>query len=181
MPFHPISLVHSPAPVPLLHAPPLPPCTAGPSSFPSSSECLSVDKGSNSTYWSLCRFGKPVAITSVGVHCLDRNGCYAPSNCSVPISPSPTAEGCSPSWWCCDWDSGSASLSGSMTQGSAAFLNLFYMKFALVIMCSCWPATLKLACLLLTEAPLLHPSRLAGLTYPCQRRGRVPHCPTDYQ
>ncbi|KAL3135985.1 hypothetical protein ABBQ32_007025 [Trebouxia sp. C0010 RCD-2024] len=68
----------------------------------------------------LTRFGKPVAVASVGVHCLDRNGCYAPSNCSMPISPSPTAEGCSPSWWCCDWDSGSASLSGSMTQGTRA-------------------------------------------------------------
>lgn len=69
-----------------------------------------------------CRFGKAVAIASVGVHCLDKNSCYAPTNCSTPITTSPSAEGCSPSWWCCDWDSGSASLSGSITQGAIAVL-----------------------------------------------------------
>nr|QOL01211.1 putative extracellular protein TR9_019 [Trebouxia lynnae] len=68
----------------------------------------------------LTRFAKPVAIAPVGVHCLDRNGCYAPTNCSKPISNSPDSEGCSPSWWCCDWDSGLASASGRITQGARA-------------------------------------------------------------
>ena len=70
------------------------------------------------------RFAKPVAIVSVGVHCLDRSGCYAPTNCTVPISTSPRADGCSPTWWCCDWDHGVASASGRVTQGKTEFVFL---------------------------------------------------------
>lgn len=65
------------------------------------------------------RFAKSMAIVSVGTHCLDRSGCYAPTNCTVPISTSPGADGCSPTWWCCDWDHGVASASGRITQGKA--------------------------------------------------------------
>ena len=41
-----------------------------------------------------CSFNKPVTITSVGVHCLDKNDCYSPTNCSVPISISANSDGC---------------------------------------------------------------------------------------
>ncbi|KAL0046096.1 hypothetical protein WJX82_002373 [Trebouxia sp. C0006] len=71
----------------------------------------------------LTRFAKSMAIVSVGTHCLDRSGCYAPTNCTVPISTSPGADGCSPTWWCCDWDHGVASASGRITQGAKAAPN----------------------------------------------------------
>ena len=64
-----------------------------------------------------CRLNKPVVIVSTGVHCMDRSGCYGPTNCSLPISTLPTTDGCSPSWWCCDWDHGLSSASGAITQG----------------------------------------------------------------
>lgn len=66
----------------------------------------------------LTSFNKPVAITSVGVHCLDKNSCYSPTNCSLAISTSANSAGCTPNWWCCDWDHGSASASGGLTQGT---------------------------------------------------------------
>ncbi|KAK9803417.1 hypothetical protein WJX72_009700 [[Myrmecia] bisecta] len=66
-------------------------------------------------YLDLATYGQPVMIVTVGVHCLDRNQCSQPpyNDGTVAVSNAVLPNGCTPSWWCCDWDSQHPGVTGS--------------------------------------------------------------------